>query len=80
MTHYQVIGLRYLEKKDILRAIMNSNPEKKAIGHIQEKMDFNLELVSGDAIVPKEALTVAELLGLDDEIIAIARDLGNVEI
>ncbi len=78
MTHYQVIGLRYLEK-DILRAIMNSNPEK-AIGHIQEKMDFNLELVSGDAIVPKEALTVAELLGLDDEIIAIARDLGNVEI
>lgn len=78
MTHYQVIGLRYLEK-DILRAIMNSNPEK-AIGHIQEKMDFNLELVSEDAIVPKEALTVAELLGLDDEIIAIARDLGNVEI
>ncbi len=78
MTHYQVIGLRHIEKA-ILRAIMNSNTEE-AIGHIQDKMDFNLELVSEEAIVPKEALTVAELLGLDDEIIAIARDLGNREM
>ncbi|QUI24067.1 hypothetical protein HZI73_17985 [Vallitalea pronyensis] len=77
MTHYQVIGLKHMDKA-ALRAMIGSDPEK-AIGHIQDKMNYNLEWVSEEAGVPQEALTVAELLGLDAGIITIARELGNME-
>lgn len=76
MNHYQVVGLKYI-KKESLQALLNSHETKSAIGLIQEQMDFRLELVQEELEVPREAITVAELLGVDQEIIQIARGMNK---
>ena len=40
-------------------------------------MDYRLERVSGEALIPRDAIRIAEILGLDGEIIEMARRLAG---
>lgn len=64
MKHYQVIGLKNLDF-DSLKNKIASN--KNSLELIQECMDFNLEEAKVEE-VPKDALNITKLIGLDSEI------------
>ena len=46
---------------------------RERINVIAKYMDYRLELVSGDREVPKDALNIAHMLGISDEIIEGAK-------
>ena len=71
MTHYQVVGLKNANFDDLKHKI-NLNM-KNSVHIIQENMEYRLEKVSKESEVPKDALNIAMLLGLDEEIIDIAK-------
>jgi DNA mismatch repair protein MutS2 len=71
MTHYQAIGLRDIDFNK-LKYKIDLN-KMKSIDTIQEHMDYRLEKVSTQQQVPKDALNISILLGLQEEIIDIAR-------
>ena len=63
MKHYQVVGLKNLDFENLKNKIKVNN----SLEHIQDNMDFTLE-ESIETEVPKDALNIAKLIGLDDEI------------
>jgi DNA mismatch repair protein MutS2 len=71
MVHYQVTGLKNINFNSLKYKIdlnkMNS------IDILQEHMDYRLEKVTKEQQVPKDALNISILLGLQEEIIDIAR-------
>lgn len=71
-VHYQVKGL-----KDIDFNLLKLNDE--AIKTLHEQMDYTLERVTDTKQVPKEAIPIAEMLGLDKKIIDKAKKIikGN---
>lgn len=70
--HYQVKGLKAVDFK----AIKNSfNTEKNYLELINNLMDYTLEEVAKDAPIPKDALNICSLMGLDEKIIKIADEL-----
>ncbi|WP_024620569.1 MutS-related protein [Metaclostridioides mangenotii] len=76
-TYYQVIGLKNVDFDGLKRQIdlkvgMGLNENLNGIKLLQEYMDYRLEKVSKETKVPKDALNVCKLLGLDNEIIDIA--------
>ncbi|MGB3366532.1 MAG: hypothetical protein WBA54_03510 [Acidaminobacteraceae bacterium] len=64
--HYQVTGL----KKEVLEAL--SKETITSLEKIQMVMDYSLIKVDKNAKVPKDAIEIARLLGLDANIIEIA--------
>ena len=52
---------------------------KSSVELLQENMEYRLEKVSGINEVPKDALNIAMLLGLDDELVNIAKSYYNEE-
>lgn len=71
-VHYQVKGLKNIDFK-----LLKLN--EKAIKTLHEQMDYTLERVIDTKQVPKEAIPVAEMLGLDKKIIDKAKKIikGN---
>lgn len=63
MKHYQVVGLKNLDFEKLKNKLKVNN----SLETIQDNMDFTLE-ESTDTEVPKDALNIAKLIGLDDEI------------
>ena len=63
MKHYQVVGLKNLDFGKLKTKLQVNN----SLETIQDNMDFTLE-ESTDTEVPKDALNIAKLIGLDDEI------------
>lgn len=63
MKHYQVVGLKNLDFEKLKNKLQVNN----SLETIQDNMDFTLE-ESMDTEVPKDALNIAKLIGLDDEI------------
>ena len=63
MKHYQVVGLKNLDFEKLKNKLKVNN----SLETIQDNMDFTLE-ESIDTEVPKDALNIAKLIGLDDEI------------
>lgn len=63
MKHYQVVGLKKLDFENLKNSLKANN----SLELIQDNMDFTLE-ESVDTEVPKDALNIAKLIGLDDEI------------
>ena len=53
---------------------MGLSENSNEIKILQEFMDYRLEKVSKETKVPKDAINVCKLLGLDNEIINIASD------
>jgi dsDNA-specific endonuclease/ATPase MutS2 len=72
IDHYQVIGLKNADFESIKLKLEAGGSHSAEI--IQEYMDYRLEKVSSKDSVPKDALNICTLLGLDEEIINIARE------
>lgn len=73
MTHYQVRGLKDVNFEALSYKIDLN--KKNSVEIIQESMDYGLELVTKDDVVPKDALSVAMLLGLEPDVVKIAKQL-----
>ncbi len=71
MVHYQVIGLKNVNFEKLKHKI-NLN-KTHSVEIIQEHMEYKLEKVSKANKVPKDALNIAMLLGLENEIVDIAK-------
>lgn len=72
ITHYQVIGLKNVNF-DSLKYKIDLN-KTNSIEIIQENMDYRLERVSRSDEVPKDALNISILLGLENNIVDIAKE------
>ncbi|MEK6264513.1 MAG: hypothetical protein N2B06_07070 [Clostridium sp.] len=77
MEHYQVMGLKNVDFNALKYKIDENKTHSVEI--IQEHMDYKLEKVSKENEVPKDALNIAVLLGLENEIIDIAKSFYNEE-
>lgn len=73
MTHYQVIGLENVDFKKLKEEI--SLKYTSSIDIIQSHMDYRLKKVTSNTEVPRDALNISMLMGLDDGIITIAKNL-----
>ncbi len=71
MDHYQVVGLKNIDLNKLKYKIDLNKTHSVEI--IQEHMEYKLEKVSKDNMVPKDALNIAMLLGLEKDIIDIAK-------
>lgn len=74
--HYQIKGLKYVNFDIIKKYIRNRNDCLKTIA---DNMDYTLELVDEDTSVPKDAVNLCRLIGIDEEIISSAQLLYNKE-
>lgn len=64
MNHYEVIGLKNVDFNKLKRKIAI---EKNSMSLIQDYMDFRLEKTENSE-VPKDALNIAKLIGIDEKI------------
>ena len=71
MEHYQVIGLKNIDFNS-LKYKIDLN-KKYSVEIIQDHMEYSLERVSKESKVPKDALNICVLLGLEDEVIEITK-------
>lgn len=71
MTHYQVVGLKNINF-NVLKTKIDLN-KIKSVDIIQEHMEYKLEKVSAQNEVPKDALNISVLLGLQEEVIDMAK-------
>jgi DNA mismatch repair ATPase MutS len=71
MNHYQVIGLSNVNFEELKNEIKIN--KKSGVTIIQEYMDYRLVKVSSDTEIPKDALNISILLGLDPDIIYLAK-------
>jgi DNA mismatch repair protein MutS2 len=72
IVHYQVVGLKNVNF-DSLRYKIDLN-KGSSIEIIQEHMDYKLERVCANNMVPKDALNISILLGLEKSIVDIAKN------
>lgn len=77
MDHYQVMGLKNVDFNE-LKYKINEN-KTHSVELIQEHMNYKLEKVSKENKVPKDALNIAILLGLQNEIVDIAKEFYKQE-
>lgn len=68
VVHLQVVGLSQINIFDLAKE-MDSH-EKMEI--INKYMDYSLRVVEKDTAVPKDALNIARIMGLDEEILELA--------
>lgn len=66
VLHLQVKGLKDVDFED-LRINMNS------IGIIHQMMDYRLEVITGPEVVPKDAIRISKVMGVDEKILEDAR-------
>ncbi|WP_026477154.1 lysine 5,6-aminomutase reactivase ATPase KamC [Alkaliphilus transvaalensis] len=78
INHYQVIGLKHVDFKGLMNGHHLDSTLRLKI--IQELMDYRLEPVKKDKKVPIDALNIATLLGLESEIINIAKSYYDKEV
>lgn len=71
MVHYQVVGLKNIDFEKLKYKIDLNKTHSVEI--IQEHMEYKLERVSKISQVPKDALNIAMLLGLEKDIVNIAK-------
>ncbi len=71
MVHYQVVGLKNIDFNKLKYKIDLNKTHSVEI--IQENMEYKLERVSKANQVPKDALNIAMLLGLESDIVDIAK-------
>ncbi|WP_035293012.1 methionine ABC transporter substrate-binding protein [Clostridium sp. KNHs214] len=72
MVHYQVVGLKNVNF-EILKRKIDLN-KRASVEIIQEHMDYRLERVSRKNKVPKDALNIATLLGIEEGIVDIIKE------
>lgn len=70
INHYQVVGLKNVDFEG-LKYKIDLN-KRHSVEIIQENMDYRLEKVDCELKVPKDALNICILLGMDEEILSYA--------
>lgn len=71
--HYQVVGLKNIDFSSLKRKIDLSN--QNSISLIQKHMDYSIEKIHSNFEVPKDALNVASLIGIDSDLKDIIKNL-----
>jgi dsDNA-specific endonuclease/ATPase MutS2 len=76
MLHYQIRGLKEVNlqklQKQIKPLLQNKTQNiQKIIQIIQENMDYQLDLVSSTSKVPKDAIHIAKMLGIDSKFLEL---------
>ncbi|MCD2346420.1 lysine 5,6-aminomutase reactivase ATPase KamC [Clostridium guangxiense] len=69
-VHYQVKGLKNVD----ISVIKDIEKEEEFLMLINRYMDYSLEKVEKGTAIPKDALNICTLMGLDNEIINTARE------
>lgn len=80
VDYYQVIGLKNVNFEALKRQIdlrIGKDKSSNGVKILQEYMDYRMEKVSQETKVPKDAINICKLLGLDNEIINIANKLSE---
>lgn len=80
VDYYQVIGLKNVDFEGLKRQIdlmIGTDKNSNGVKILQEYMDYRMEKVSKETKVPKDAINICKLLGLDNEIINIANKLSE---
>lgn len=80
VDYYQVIGLKNVNFEGLKRQIdlkIGRDKSSNGVKILQEYMDYRMEKVSKETKVPKDAINICKLLGLDNEIINIANKLSK---
>lgn len=68
--HFQVKGLAHLDIE-----AMKDEIKQRGMDLLHEHMDYKLVKVSGEIGIPKEAIRIAEIMGLSPEIIERAKEI-----
>lgn len=71
--HYQVVGLKNIDFDSLKRKIDLNN--QNSISLIQKHMDYSIEKIHSNLEVPKDALNVATLIGIDEDLKDIIKNL-----
>ena len=71
VVHLQVIGLSRLNFQEIAEELKESD----GMSIINKYMDYRLRVVDKQTIVPKDALNIARIMGLDEKILEIAESI-----
>jgi len=71
--HYQVVGLKNINFDSLKRKIDLNN--QNSISIIQKHMDYSIEKIDSNLEVPKDALNVATLIGIDENLKDIIKNL-----
>ncbi|MGL5315179.1 MAG: MutS-related protein [Peptostreptococcaceae bacterium] len=80
VDYYQVIGLKNVNFEGLKRQIdlrIGKDKNSNGVKVLQEYMDYRMEKVSKETKVPKDAINICKLLGLDNEIIDIANKISE---
>lgn len=77
-NHYQVVGLKNVDF-DKLTDTISYDPQY-GLTTLQSLMDYRLEAVEQQQEVPKDALRISALLGLDKEVVEIAKLYYSQEV
>lgn len=75
VLHLQVVGLSNLDFDKLEEEIKNSD----GMDIINKHMDYRLKVVEKSKEIPKDALNIAKIMGLDDKILKIAEDIIDNE-
>lgn len=73
MMHYQIRGFEGVDFEQLKSQLVFE--EKKSLETIRGQMDYRLEPVLEEKEVPKDALHICTLLGLDEELVQTIRQL-----
>jgi len=68
VVHLQVVGLSNLD----INKLKDEISLEEGFGIINKHMDYRLRKVDKDAPIPKDALNIARIMGLNEEIISLA--------
>lgn len=71
--HYQVVGLKNIDFNNLKRKIDLDN--QNSILLIQKHMDYSIERIYSNVEVPKDALNVATLIGIEEDLKDIIKNL-----
>lgn len=78
ITHEEGIGhlrVKGLKKIDFKKLKQELESQRVGMEQVQDYMDFTLERVEGDCDVPRDAINIARLMGLDDRILDWAEEI-----
>ncbi|EYE89798.1 methionine ABC transporter substrate-binding protein [Fervidicella metallireducens AeB] len=72
IEHLRVIGLKNMDFKGLLN---NNEIKEKGIDLILDNMDYRLERIEGEYSVPKDAINIARLMGLNEIVLKNAEEI-----
>jgi len=78
VKHYQVVGLSNIDYEELKEKLIKS---KNSMDIVREYMDYRLKKVTEDTKIPRDAINIARLMGLEESIVADAEKilLGHVK-